>query len=156
MLMNCPGNELLASSAFALDQDSGFALGHDADRLEDLFHRPALSDNIGVSKSRRKRNRSLSFGSSAALAFENAPNRGFKFIDLQRLMDVFDSTQFHRSNCCGHIVKSGNHNDAGVGISILDTLEYFKSICIGKQDVQNDDVPGLGLILLQTFQSRVS
>ena len=42
------GHQLLAGPALADDQDGGVGRGGEADRLEDLTHRRALADELGL------------------------------------------------------------------------------------------------------------
>ncbi len=146
MLVDRAGDQFLAGSTLAIDQHDDILVRHSTNRLVDISHGRAASDD-GVAASvldRGTRCLGDDCGSAhQARHFQRLGDDLFEAIKIQGFEQVFEGSVPHRLNrgfcagCCGH------EDNRDARIDLADALVHFQASHVGQVYIQQNHV-GLG------------
>ena len=150
------GDQLLAGAALADDQDGGVGRRGQADRLEDLAHRGALADQLGLGVGRflgRLVRRSaapgpqrLDLGGEGPLP--QGPLQGQEhLVEVERLGQVVVGPAAHRLDRRGRAAEGGHDDHGQVGQGRAELGQHRQAVAAGHLQVEQH---GVGRVLARS------
>ena len=141
VLIDRPGDQLLAGAALAADQHGDVLRRHPADRLVHLLHgRTAADQHVG---------RSPATGSSSGITAGTRMRRLIskaradefaQLLQLQRLEEVVEGPELHRLDGCVRRPVAGDEDDRDLGVALMDAAEDVQTGEVGQRQIQEHDV----------------
>ncbi len=151
VMMQGPGDQFLAGSAFAVNQHRGGGGGHPFDHLAHGAHAGAFGhDAIQLLPVFKARLKTFVLGDGIVI-FEGALNGQHQLVELERLGDVIKRTLFHGFDRRGDGAVGGEHDHAHVGPGFGGFTEQFHAVDRSHIDVRNHQIELFGLKELQCF-----
>jgi hypothetical protein len=139
------GDQLLAGSAFALDQDGGAGGSHLRHQVEDAQHRLALADDIFKVVALLQRPLELDILFFRALPGNRGADIGQKLFVVPGLLDEVLRPAIHGVDHIADGSIGGDHDHRQVGLALPDAGQNLQAILARQRQVQQNQVVGSGI-----------
>ncbi len=140
------GDELLARSGLAADQDRRSRAGHGPDELVDVPHPPVVADDDPRPAPGRRARPPRVDGSSLHGLVPQAPlHDRVELVQVQRLHEVVVGAALHRVDGRLHVVVRGHQDHVDVGTAAPDLVQHLEPGDAGHADVGQDELGGEAL-----------
>ena len=150
------GDQLLAGAVLALDQDVGVAAGHALHQLEHLVHLLALADDVAEAELVLDLLLQQQVLAEQVAPLDRALELGEQGVGVDRLLGELEGARLHRLDRLLHRAVTGDDDDLGVGMRLLEPAQQLEPVDVGQHHVGDDDVglPGLEDLLAARADHR--
>ena len=149
-----PGDQLLAGPALALEEDRAPGRGGRLDQLEDGLHGLALADDVGEAEALAELVLEADVLVLEALALEGLLEHEQEIVVLEGLLDVVEGADLHGRDGRLDRAVGGDDDDGRQRVDPLDPPQDLDPVHPRHEEVEQDDVEGLGRELLERLLAR--